>query len=128
MNDVVVFIISTPYTRHFVHEENGIVWAYASNVCYNFKRRSFDVFGEPNGLRGLAKRISHFQYRWSFRYVNGPIPSDSKEYPMIDEEGSWFIVPGWLRHTSHLAQNAIMVNYYLHHRDILPPVGCFGSY
>lgn len=115
-------IASTPYTRHYTYDENGIVWVFASNVCFNFKKQIFEVFGEPRGMRGLSKRIHNFQWRWVFKYTEGKIPDDPTEYPMIDEEGSWIIIPGWLRHTSHLAQNAIMVNYHLHHKEILPPV------
>lgn len=112
----------TNYTRYFIHEENGIVWAYASNICFNFKQLVVEAFGEPEGSRGLNKRLPHFQWRWAFKYQEMPIPVDSKEYPIIEEDGSWLIIPGWLRHTSHFAQNAIMINYYIHHKEILPPV------
>lgn len=81
-----------------------------------------EAFGEPGGKRGLKNRLPHFQWRWAFNYEEREIPVDSKEYPIIDEDGSWLIIPGWLRHTSHFAQNAIMINYYLTHKEILPPV------
>lgn len=115
---------STPYTRHFIHEENGIVWVFASNVCFDFRRQVCEVFAEPQGSRGLMNRVQNFQWRWEFKYTNNPIPTNSKDYPTIDEEGSWMIIPGWVKHTSHLAQNAIMISYHLHHREILPPVYC----
>lgn len=94
----------------------------ASNVCFNFDSKVFEAFKEPDGDDGLSKRLPNFQWRWVFKYENHPIPENEKDYPIIDEDGSWVIIPGWLGHTSHFAQNAIMMNYYLHHKEILPPV------
>ena len=86
-----------------------------------------DVFAAPGDPHPLSNRLPQFQYRWGFRYSDFPFPVNNSDYPVFRGNGSWMIIPGWLKHTSHFAQNAIIINHHLHSMNDLPPVILLGS-
>ena len=103
--------------------ENGISWIYTTHTCYNYRSFMVEYFVEKGQNRDKIARPPNFQYRWGFKSFGIPFPEDDPDFPLFDEgNGSWIIVPGWLKHTSHLAQNAIFINHHLHYMNSLPPV------
>lgn len=112
-------------THHSLHD--GVSWLYGSHMCITVPYSYVEVFAPQKSNQPLKSRLPQFQYRWAFRYSSFPFPENNPEYPVFSGEGSWIIIPGWLKHTSHLAQNAIFINYHLSHMNDLPPVVVFPA-
>ena len=116
-------INSLNLSQRYQFFENGISWVYATHTCYNYRSFMVEYFVENSQYRNKIAKPPHFQYRWGFKSFGIPFPENDPNFPLFGEDnGSWIIVPGWLKHTSHLTQNAIIINHHLHYMNSLPPV------
>lgn len=117
-----IITISSPYSTIYNYNEDGIHWAYLSNVCMNMNSLELMIFQEKkNG--GFEDRLEGYQHLWKFKKHYRPFPEETDDASIIwNEEGAWMIIPGWSRHTSHFSENIMMVNHRASNPSSLPPV------
>ena len=70
----------------------------------------------------FSERLHGFQHRWVFKRQKSTFPSPSTEFRFFEGEDSWMIIPGWSKHTSHFAENAMIINHRASYPASLPPV------
>ena len=115
-------IFSSNHTYRYQFFEQGISWLYATHTCYNFKSLLVEFFVDPEQRHEKISRPPNFQYRWGFKNYGFAFPEGDPDFPLFEGNGSWIVIPGWVKHTSHLAQNAMIINHHLHYMNSLPPV------
>lgn len=118
--------ISTPFSSIHIYDNKGIHWAHLSNVCLQRGTRNLMVFLDSHQHNPFSERLRGYQHRWKFKSVTGPFPSSDFDHVLYEGDGSWMIIPGWSQHTSHFAENAMIVNHRASNPSALPPVG-FGN-
>lgn len=104
-----------------VYDNEGIHWAFIKDVCMDM--RSLELFIFNSKKSASMGRLNGFQHRWRFRGSIDAFPPSS--HILFNETGAWMIIPGWLKHTSHFTENAIMVNHHASSPAGLPPVCSF---
>ena len=114
---------SSPYSSIHMYDNGGIHWAHLSNVCLHRGSRNLVVFLDNHQHNPFSERLNGYQHRWVFKTVVGPFPSNDSDHVLYDGDGSWMIIPGWSQHTSHFAENAMIVNHRASNPSVLPPVG-----
>ena len=70
----------------------------------------------------FSERLRGFQHRWTFKRQNKAFPSPSTEFRYFEGEDNWMIIPGWSQHTSHFAENAMIINHRASNPASFPPV------
>ena len=101
-----------------VYDNEGIHWAFIKNVCMDMHSLELHIFNSKKSAS--LGRMTGFQHRWRFRESIDAFPPSS--HTLFNETGAWMIIPGWLKHTSHFTENAIMVNHHASNPAVLPPV------
>ena len=119
---VIRFHSSSSYSSIYNYNEEGIHWAYLSNVCLKLNSLEIQIYQEKRNS-AFESRLEGYQHLWKFRKQYQPYPSkDSTDVAFWEEEGAWMIIPGWSRHTSHFSENIMMVNHHAVNPSLLPPV------
>lgn len=116
-------MISKPFSTIHISDGDGVHWAHLSNVCIQRGTLNLVVFLDSHQHNPFSERLKGYQHRWVFRSVIGSFPSEDSDHVMYEGDGSWMIIPGWSQHTSHFAENAMIVNHRASNPSSLPPVG-----
>lgn len=113
---------SEPFSSIHSYDSNGIHWSYLTNVCLNLANLNIIVFIDEHHHNPFSERLHGFQHRWTFKRQKRSFPTPGGDYRFFEGEGNWMIIPGWSQHTSHFAENAMMINHHASLPNSLPPV------